>query len=201
LIEIINLEKLSDDGYKMPCNTPSVSSLDNVTHAQLRYTPFTSSEAIQGAFVSGENSLVEFTVTGLNLLKPLKLFTSTDGTTYTQKKSYGGTNGKRLKDFIKYSARITQSGTSAPTLSEQYNDMGLVITPAYDDIGTYVLNFNLSILSGKYEILAQQLNNGKFQMIYNSDSSTTLETLNTSNAETNGILIGNPFTLIKYPDL
>ncbi|MBL0108965.1 MAG: hypothetical protein IPP52_17230, partial [Ignavibacteria bacterium] len=46
MIEIINLEKLDNDGRKQPANDPTSSTPDNITHCQLRYNTFTSSYVI-----------------------------------------------------------------------------------------------------------------------------------------------------------
>ncbi len=53
MIVIVNLERLSGDGYKMNANSPLVTPPSYIKYAQLRYTPFTSAEAIQGTFVTG----------------------------------------------------------------------------------------------------------------------------------------------------
>jgi len=96
MIVPINLERLSGDGYKMNANSPLVTPPTYIKYAQLRYTPFTSAEAIQGTFVAGAYSTVEFDITGANLTRYLKLYTSTDGTTYNEVKSWGGTAGIRV---------------------------------------------------------------------------------------------------------
>jgi len=126
----INLERLSGDGYKMNANNPTASTPSYITHAQLRYSPFTSSEAIQGAFVTGANSTVEFDVTGANLTRYLKLYTSVDGTTYNEVKSWGGTDGIRQKEYLVYSALLTQSGTNAPVATILENT--LIGTPTWN---------------------------------------------------------------------
>lgn len=129
----INLERLSGDGYKMNANNPTASTPSYITHAQLRYSPFTSSEAIQGAFVTGANSTVEFDVTGNNLYVPLKLYTSLNGTTYTEDKTYGGTNGvpclpPSVLDPADFNGGVPRSnGTS-------FSNMGI-------DVGTATNNF------------------------------------------------------------
>lgn len=94
MYKVINLEKLSADGFKMPANTPNESSLDNITHAQLRYDTYSSPNIIQGAVVSGENSTFVFTVTETR--EDYKLYTSTNGTTYTENKLFGGANGTQI---------------------------------------------------------------------------------------------------------
>jgi len=116
MIEIINLERLSGDGYKMCANNPLAENLSNITHAQLRYAPFTSSQAIQGAFVVNSNSTVEFEVTGQNLIRLIKLFVSTNGTNYAEVKSWSGTNGKRISNNLAGELAI-DTGNATVTLT------------------------------------------------------------------------------------
>ena len=90
----VELDKYSEENYyKQPANSPIADSPDNVTHARLYYNTFAGSNYIQGDFVSGSNSTVEFDNTDVDYIL-FKLFTSTDGTTYTERKSFGGTLGK-----------------------------------------------------------------------------------------------------------
>jgi len=133
MIVPINLERLSGNGYKMNANSPTASTPSYITHAQLRYSPFTSSEAIQGAFVTGANSTVEFDVTGNNLYVPLKLYTSLNGTTYTEDKTYGGTNGvpclpPSVLDPADFNGGVPRSnGTS-------FSNMGIDVGTATNDM-------------------------------------------------------------------
>ena len=90
---VIPLEKYSDDGFKQQANSPTASVPDNITYSRLYYDDFAGSNYVQGVFVPGENSTVEFDNTGIAFVL-WKLFVSTDGVTYTERKSYGGTEGK-----------------------------------------------------------------------------------------------------------
>jgi len=130
MIVPINLERLSGDGYKMNANSPLVTPPSYIKYAQLRYTPFTSAQAIQGTFVTGANSTVEFDITGANLTRYLKLYTSVDGTTYNEVKSWGGTNGIRQKEYLVYTALLSQSGTNAPVATILENT--LIGTPTWN---------------------------------------------------------------------
>jgi hypothetical protein len=90
---VVNLEKYAEENYyKQPANSPGASSPDNITHARLYYDTFAGSDYLQGTFVAGNNSSVEFDNSGISDTI-FKLFTSTDGVTYTERKSYGGTSG------------------------------------------------------------------------------------------------------------
>jgi len=91
---IVNLEKYAEENYyKQPANSPGAASPDNITHARLYYDTFAGANYIQGDFVSSSNSTVEFDNTDVTYTL-FKLFTSTDGVTYTERKSFGGTSGK-----------------------------------------------------------------------------------------------------------
>ena len=131
MIEIINLEKLDNDGRKQPANDPTLSTPDNITHCQLRYNTFTSSYVIQGVAVTGASSTFEFTVSDALFYWKFKLYTSTDGTNYTEKKSYGGSAGKHLFDNSprRMIIKVQQQGTDAPTLvSTKFNNTGKLVT-------------------------------------------------------------------------
>lgn len=92
---IENLEKYSDDGFKQSANSLTASSPDNITHVRFYYDSFSGSDYIQGTFVNGNNSTVEFDPSGVIFTK-FKLFTSTDGVNYTERKSFGGSEGKDI---------------------------------------------------------------------------------------------------------
>ena len=146
MIEIINLEKLDNDGRKQPANDPTSSTPDNITHCQLRYNTFTSSYVIQGVAVTGASSTFEFTVSDALFYWKFKLYTSTDGTNYTEKKSYGGSLGKHLFDNSprRMIIKVQQQGTDDPTLvSTLINNTGKSITTLVrDSAGNYLINFD-----------------------------------------------------------
>ena len=90
----VELDKYAEENYyKQAANSPDADAPDNITHARLYYNTFAGTNYIQGDFVSGSNSTVEFDNTDVDYIL-FKLFTSTDGTTYTERKSFGGTVGK-----------------------------------------------------------------------------------------------------------
>lgn len=126
-IEVVNLEKLSSaQGYKMPANTPGAVSPDNITHAQLRKSPFADGNLVaQGTAVSGENSTFQFSVADGDADELLKLYVSTDGSTYTERKTYGGANGKNPFGSVDLSTYVTtnttQNITATKTLASNAN--------------------------------------------------------------------------------
>ena len=158
MIEIINLEKLSNDGFKQPANNPGVATPDNITHAQLRYNTFSSSYVVQGSAIYNSSSTFEFDISYaiINNYSLFKLYVSTDGTTYTEKKSYGGTTGKTLGDSRcgVYSARLAQTGSAAPTLITAINSTGATAVWTREAVGQYKITFstNMFILN-KYDLV------------------------------------------------
>lgn len=151
MIEIINLEKLSNDGFKQPANNPGVATPDNITHAQLRYNTFSSSYVVQGSAIYNSSSTFEFDISYaiINNYSLFKLYVSTDGTTYTEKKSYGGEDGKTLGDAKGgiYSAIVNQSGTSAPTVQTLINSTGATATWTRAGLGSYLLTFSANLFN------------------------------------------------------
>lgn len=106
--KIVNLDELSPQGYWKPANSISAVSPDNVTHAQLRYSPsFDSNSAVQGTVISGENSTFVFSIADADSAKLFKLYTSTDGTTYTVNKKFGGDDGVKLFGTTDTSGLVT----------------------------------------------------------------------------------------------
>ncbi len=95
--DVINLDKLSPDSYRMPANTLGKSTLDNITQVQLRYDNFLSPNIIQCVFVPGENSTVKFTIPDALIGWHFKAFVSeNNGTSYTERKTWGGDDGKKF---------------------------------------------------------------------------------------------------------
>lgn len=84
---VYNLEKLSPDGYKQLAT--------DITHARLYYDDFTGTNFIQGTFLSGSTSIIQFDETGVAFTL-FKMFTSTDGVNYTERESFGGDVGTTL---------------------------------------------------------------------------------------------------------
>lgn len=142
------ITKTNSSGYLMPANTPALVAPDNITHAQLRYSPFSASEVVQGTFISGKNSSIEFSVSDAQLNEPFKLYTSTDGTTYTEDESFGGTNGTTLFNNVAnqiggkvFFGKITQSGTNNPVVTTFINTTGYTLSAARLAAGQYTLTF------------------------------------------------------------
>jgi len=161
----VELDKYSEENYyKQPANSPIADSPDNVTHARLYYNTFAGSNYIQGDFVTGSNSTVEFDNTDVDYIL-FKLFTSTDGTTYTERKSFGGTVGKdcvtsqhllSVKDVTdwKIPVKKTQGGSDVlvfDTLSNIITGAGVSVTATGVDyyVCRGILSQHNNVNSGK----------------------------------------------------
>ncbi len=133
-IEIINLRKLSSaQGYVMPANTPGLASADNITHAQLRKSPF-SSVLAQGTLVSGQTSTFEFSIPDADADELLKLYVSTDGSTYTEDATYGGTNGKNPFGSVDLSTYVTTNTAQSITATKTINTNANLVIASGSDI-------------------------------------------------------------------
>ncbi len=156
MIEIINLEKLDNDGRKQPANDPTSSTPDNITHCQLRYNTFTSSYVIQGVAVTGASSTFEFTVSSTIQYSLFKLYVSTDGTTYTEKKSYGGSAGRTLMAIAFGTSMkiiVNQTLTLTPTVKTIFNNtIYAVTTKARNGAGDYTVTFDGNIFSNSSKV-------------------------------------------------
>lgn len=89
-MQVVNLYDYSDDGFLQDANTDSVT---RISHVRFYYDDFTGSNYVQGSFVTGYPATVEYDESGVAFTK-FKMFESTDGTTYTENKRYGGTIGR-----------------------------------------------------------------------------------------------------------
>ena len=213
MIEIINLEKLDNDGRKQPANDPTSSTPDNITHCQLRYNTFTSSYVIQGVAVTGASSTFQFTIpstTGAgitNFPSLFKLYVSTDGTTYTEKQSYGGTLGKSINlnpvtERFLY-LLFKQTGTSVPTvtIANNFNE-ATVDYATLDATGIFTVYFSVtfmqeSTISMAPQPLFQNVSSvtpiGFIHVMQTSTDYITFATLNLSNVPANNLV--NPDSL------
>lgn len=123
---VVNLEKYSEDGFKKPANSLNASAPDNITHVRFYYNDFAGSNFIQGEFVDGYNSLVQADNESIAYGR-FKMFTSTDGRTYIENKSYGGDYGASVNDPLRRQlvlhASFVDPGTADPiTFDRIYSD-------------------------------------------------------------------------------
>ncbi len=131
---IHNFDKVSPLGYKQPANDPNAASPDYITHAQLRYSPFTSSEAIAGSVVSGANSTFSFSIEDAQIAYTFKMYYSTDGTTYNEDKTFGGSSGKKLFGANDLSGYVTLSGAQNITGTKTVTSSANLVIASGSDI-------------------------------------------------------------------
>ena len=110
MIVILNLERIDSDGKLIPANNPNYAVPSYIKYAQLRYNTFSDSYVVQGTFLAtGESSTIEFDLSSVSSSYTLfKLYTSTDGVTYTEDKTYGGTTGRTI--FTSVAGAVLTSG-------------------------------------------------------------------------------------------
>jgi len=84
------------------------------------------------------SGVYEFEITGTALTSYLELWIcATENGTYTKVKSWGGTDGIRQKEYLVYTALVTQTGTSNPTVTVLTNELGFTITWEREVAGSY----------------------------------------------------------------
>jgi len=115
MIVILNLERIDSDGKLIPANNPNYAVPSYIKYAQLRYNTFSNSYVVQGTFLAtGESSTIEFDLSSVSSSYTLfKLYTSTDGVTYTEDKTYGGTTGRTIFTSIAGTVMTTGDQTIA----------------------------------------------------------------------------------------
>ncbi len=137
-VTLANIDKLSPaQGYRMPANNPNAAAPDNITHAQLRITPFNGSTANtywQGTVVSGENSSFEFSVPDAYVANLFKLYVSTDGTNYYEKKTYGGSSGINPFGTTDISGLVTLATAQSITATKTFNTNANLVIASGSDI-------------------------------------------------------------------
>lgn len=130
-----------------------------------------------------------------------ELYMDTDtGQTYTR---YGSTiiTADNKKPYLIWKALITQSGTSAPTLTVVENTLGVTAVPAYVSVGTYTIAGFAGNLTGNLEI---HKNNTSVNIDYQLavgiiDVDTLLVSTYNASVDSNDILTtGSSITVYKY---
>lgn len=207
---VYNLNRLSGDGYKMNANNPLVAEPTNITHAQLRYDDYLSPNIIQGEIVGqyGTNSSVLFTVTQSR--NDYKLYTSTNGTSYTEDKTFGGNTGVSIgagiPSYSTYQGLFTQSGIDAPTVVILENTIGN-IEWTYNDTGKYLGTLIGAFVDGATVMPQNQaryfnkLSGNEYSLEGYNDTGNSfmLISYDSSNAGKNGLLLNTFIEIRVYP--
>jgi hypothetical protein len=122
MIVILNLERIDSDGKLIPANNPNYAVPSYIKYAQLRYNTFSNSYVVQGTFLAtGESSTIEFDLSSVSSSYTLfKLYTSTDGVTYTEDKTYGGTTGRTI--FTSVAGAVLTSGNQNVAGIKDFSD-------------------------------------------------------------------------------
>lgn len=112
----------------------------------------------------------------------VNLFKNTDDGLYYGKKSDDTIEliaAAPTLPYLIFQATVTQSSTSAPVISVKQNTTGAIITPSYNDVGSYTFTSNLSIFpfAKTTLIIGQSSNLGVFfKMVHDSTSTFQLST-------------------------
>lgn len=104
--------------------------------------------------------------------------------------------------YLSYVAKISQSGTSAPTATEVYNTLGAV-TFSYDDVGQYYCLSSNLFTSGKTAIFVSSNNvGGDYSVLcmnYLNGSNILMQSFSRAGAMTDGLLDECQVEIRVYP--
>ena len=87
--------------------------------------------------------------------------------------------------------KITQSGTSAPTINYSFNDTTATITTSYTSVGSYKLTFSSGILTANKDYIVASLGSsslGFIQVYRNSTTELIVETFDIAGSNSNNLL-------------
>ena len=106
--------------------------------------------------------------------------------------------GEQLDGGLVWEALITQTGTSAPSLTVIKNTLGITATSSYTSTGVYTISGFASNLTGNIKIEASCTNGQSFCSAATS-SALLLATTNDSGTNVNDVLlIGSYVKVTKY---
>ena len=93
-----------------------------------------------------------------------------------------------------YKAQISQSGTSAPTLTELVNTFGVIVNSVYNGVGVYSLTGFTGLITGLTEVSITFPNDGINSAFAGGTISTNIVIINTfiSGVQANGVLNNDP---------
>jgi hypothetical protein len=109
-----------------------------------------------------------------------------NGSTYDSRK----VTTDKLHAYNTILLKVTQSGTSAPTVNYSFNDTTATITPSYTSVGSYKLTFSSGILTLNKDFITATLHNSiGFIFVYRiSTTVLIIETFDITGASSNNLL-------------
>jgi len=106
--------------------------------------------------------------------------------------------GEQLDGGLVWEALITQTGTSAPTITVLKNTLGITAATTYASVGVYTITGFATLLTGNIKIEAL-CTNGQIQASILTTSILGVATTNASGTNQNGLLLSGSFVKItKY---
>lgn len=95
---------------------------------------------------------------------------------------------------------VTQSGTDAPVLDILLNEVGTVITPEYDGVGSYILNWDLNVSDlTKVQLFPPTTASTGILTATVGALRASIQTFDTSGASIDGFLVNSSFEFRFYP--
>ena len=102
--------------------------------------------------------------------------------------------------YLRLSFNVTQSGTDAPDVTVNINEVGAVFTPEYDGVGGYTLNWNLTVTDlDKVEKFGGLVNSGNNAGIRVLSNSIVLESYEPGGTPNDDVFNKTSFEVRFYP--
>ena len=102
--------------------------------------------------------------------------------------------------YLRLSFNVTQTGTNAPVVAVNLNEVGAVFTPVYDGDGGYTLNWNLTVTNlSKVEGFGGLVNSGNIAGIRVLSDSIVLVSYEPGGAPQNDVFNRTSFDFRFYP--
>ena len=101
--------------------------------------------------------------------------------------------------YLRLSFNLTQSRTDAPVVTEFINETGIVLTPEYNSVGTYLLNFSQTIDQTKAQLFVGTMTDSGFFTATIGNSRMAIITTDTTSATTDEFLLNTAFELRFFP--
>lgn len=93
---------------------------------------------------------------------------------------------------------LTQSGTSAPTITSFVNTSGATLTTSYTSVGTYKITASASIFNVTNTWIMVSNGEAHIELYRNTDTELILKTYNSGGTLTNGLITKKAFEIRLY---